>query len=175
MHCNDLLVEYFFRERACPFARGGTSGAHGRNVAAASAGEERPRDMNSAGSPRGPSTGTLVAFFAPISNTVHSQWVKISRQLRPEAARKLKVSTPTAYVKYRLAMMTDDRGKQRQHAIKEVATLGKTATPVLIMGITAPARPAPIFSNAALANIPIFSMQKPTKPVHLTTAAAFFY
>jgi hypothetical protein len=85
------------------------------------------------------------------------EWARLSRAIVNQG---LTVSTnnPAAFVRHQLVQMSTANFQQREIIKAQIVALGTNATPSLITAITYAAVPAPIFSDSAVANITIFSM-----------------
>ena len=92
------------------------------------------------------------------ASTDTSQWIALSEALRLEEVNIETTSAP-CFVKYTLSQMTSMSTAEQKTQMAAIIALGDNAVDPLIEAIEYASLPAPIFSNAALANLPIFSMQ----------------
>jgi hypothetical protein len=98
----------------------------------------------------------LVETLSAAAN--HYEWVRVSREIERVGVTVPKSNTATL-VRHRLVQLSARAVTNREPILAEIVAIGPPATPTLINAITNAARPAPIFGDSAVANIPIFSMQ----------------
>ncbi len=101
-----------------------------------------------------------ILFGALERSSDHYQWAWLSRTI---ASFELTVPPgyPSAAIKFLLVKLSLAGGDltRRDELMSELVAMGDKAVPVLLSGIRDAVRPSPIFANAGVANIPIFSMQ----------------
>lgn len=88
----------------------------------------------------------------------HYEWVRLSMDIG-QSGISVSSMSKLAYVKYMLVMMTSYDGSEVSRVKSQLVGMGQEATPALIEGVKYAALPTPFFTNAYVANIPIFSMQ----------------
>ena len=98
----------------------------------------------------------LVAALSTATN--HYEWARLSREIDKQGVTVGKTNA-AAFVRHQLVRLNTAGFKEREAITAEIVALGPQAMPTLIAAITNAARPAPIFGDSAVANIPIFSMQ----------------
>ena len=102
------------------------------------------------------SASDLIAALSTATN--HYEWARLSREIDKQGVTVAQTNAP-AFVRHQLVRLSAADFKKREAIKAEIFALGQQATPTLIAAITNAARPAPIFSDSVVANIPIFAMQ----------------
>lgn len=105
-----------------------------------------------------PALGVTNLVEALATAGTHYEWARISREI-DQAGVTISKSNPTAFVRHRLVQLSARTVTNREPIFSEIVAIGPSAIPTLLNAITNAARPAPIFGDSAVANIPIFSMQ----------------
>ena len=88
----------------------------------------------------------------------HYEWVRLSMDIE-QSGISVSSMSKLAYVKHMLVMMTYYDHSEVSRVKSQLVGMGQEATPALVEGVKYAALPTPFFTNSAVANIPIFSMQ----------------
>ena len=98
----------------------------------------------------------LIAALSTATNPY--EWARLSREIDKQGLIVAKTNA-SAFVRHQLVRLSAAGFKERDSINADIVALGAQATPDLIAAITNAARPAPIFGDSAVANIPLFAMR----------------
>jgi len=90
------------------------------------------------------------------TNNVY-EWARLSREILRQGIT-IPTNNAAAFVRHQLVQLSRASSQQKEIIKSQIRALGTNATPSLITAISYAAVPAPIFSDSAVANITIFSM-----------------